>query len=140
MVSVLAAATGATAAQAWSRAGPQLRPVATWPQGSVPPGPGALGGHAALPPFAAATRAVAVRHGDELLGALTLDKPRNEPLTATEDRLLLHLASQADLVLRNAALTAELRATIEELKASRRRLVETQDAERRKIERNLLLR
>jgi len=40
------------------------------------------------------------------------------------------LASQAGLVLRNAAL-------IDELRASRRRLVEAQDAERRKIERNL---
>ena len=40
-------------------------------------------------------------------------------------------------MLRNAALTAELRATIGELRASRRRLVEAQDAERRKIERNL---
>ena len=39
--------------------------------------------------------------------------------------------------MRNAQLTAELRATIEELLASRRRLVEAQDAERRKIERNL---
>jgi len=39
--------------------------------------------------------------------------------------------------MRNAQLTAELRATIDELRASRRRLVEAQDAERRKIERNL---
>ena len=38
--------------------------------------------------------------------------------------ILRHLASQAALVLRNAALTAELRATIEDLRASRRRLVE----------------
>jgi signal transduction histidine kinase len=53
------------------------------------------------------------------------------------DELMRHLASQAGLVLRNAALTAELRATIDELRASRRRLVEAQDAERRKIERNL---
>ena len=44
--------------------------------------------------------------------------------------MLRHLASQAGLVLRNAAL-------IDELRASRRRLVEAQDAERRKIERNL---
>ena len=36
-----------------------------------------------------------------------------------------------------AGLTAELQATIGELRASRRRLVEAQDAERRKIERNL---
>jgi len=68
---------------------------------------------------------------------LSLHKPPNEPLTSTEDELMRHLASQAGLVLRNAALTAELRATIDELRASRRRLVEAQDAERRKIERNL---
>jgi Histidine kinase len=77
-----------------------------------------------------ASRAVAVSHGGELLGALSLQKPRNEPLTSTEDELLQDLASQAGLVLRNAAL-------IDELRASRRRLVGAQDAERRKIERNL---
>ena len=78
-----------------------------------------------------------VRHSGELLGALSLRKPRTEPLTGAEDKLLQHLASQAGLVLRNAQLTADLRATIDELRASRRRLVEAQDAERRKIERNL---
>jgi signal transduction histidine kinase len=83
------------------------------------------------------SRAVAVRHGDELLGALALLKPRTEPLTQAEDKLLQHLASQAGLVFRNGRLTAELQATIEELRASRRRLVEAQDEERRKIERNL---
>jgi signal transduction histidine kinase len=60
-----------------------------------------------------------------------------EALTSTEDSLLQHLASQASLVMRNAQLTAELRATIGQLLASRRRLVEAQDAERRRIERNL---
>ena len=83
------------------------------------------------------TRAVAVRHGDELFGALTLAKPRNEALTPTEDKLLQDLASQAGLVLRNVRLTAELQASVDELRASRRRLVEAQDEERRKIERNL---
>ena len=80
---------------------------------------------------------VPVRHGEDLLGAISLAKPREEALTSTEDSLLQHLASQASLVMRNAQLTAELRATIEELLASRRRLVEAQDAERRRIERNL---
>jgi signal transduction histidine kinase len=80
---------------------------------------------------------VPVRHGDDLLGAISLTKPREEALTGAEDSLLQHLASQAGLVMRNAQLTAELRATIDELRASRRRLVEAQDAERRKIERNL---
>jgi signal transduction histidine kinase len=90
-----------------------------------------------LPVLDPAARVVPVRHGDELLGAISLTKPREEALTSTEDSLLQHLASQAGLVMRNAQLTAELRASIDELRASRRRLVEAQDAERRKIERNL---
>ena len=40
-------------------------------------------------------------------------------------------------MLRNVALTAELQASIDDLRASRRRLVQAQDAERQKIERNL---
>jgi hypothetical protein len=137
MVSVLAGATGADRAEAWIRIGPQLRPAAVWPRDSVPPSAVPVGPGGALPPFEPALRAVAVRHSGELLGALSLRKPPNEPLTRAEDTLLLHLASQAGPVLRNAQLTADLRATIEELRASRRRLVEAQDAERRKIERNL---
>ena len=137
MVSVLAGATGADRAEAWIRVGTQLRPAAIWPHGSPSSTAIALGPNGALPAFEGASRAVAVQHGGELLGALSLQKPRNEPLTGTEDELLQHLASQAGLVLRNAALTAELQATIDELRASRRRLVEAQDAERRKIERNL---
>jgi signal transduction histidine kinase len=137
MVTVLAGATGAIRAEAWIRVGPELRPVTIWPDGSSPPNALPLADGAELPAFEASSRAVAVRHGDELLGALALLKPRNEPLTLAEDKLLQHLASQAGLVFRNGRLTAELQATIEELKASRRRLVEAQDEERRKIERNL---
>ena len=137
MVSVLAGATGADRAEAWTRVGTELRPAAVWPHGASPSAAIVLGPGGGLPPFEGASRAAAVTHGGELLGALSLQKPRNEPLTGTEDELLRHLASQAGLVLRNAALTAELQATIDELRASRRRLVEAQDAERRKIERNL---
>jgi signal transduction histidine kinase len=92
---------------------------------------------AGLPEFGPVTRAVAVRHSGELLGALTIQKPRNEPITAAEDKLLAHLASQAGLALRNARLTAELQASIDDLRASRRRLVKAQDEERQRIERNL---
>jgi signal transduction histidine kinase len=130
MVTVLAGATGADRAEAWIRVGTQLRPAAIWPHGATPSAAVALGADGDLPAFEGASRAVAVTHGGELLGALSLQKPRNEPLTGTEDELLRHLASQAGLVLRHAAL-------IDELRASRRRLVEAQDAERRKIERNL---
>jgi signal transduction histidine kinase len=137
MVSVLAAGTGATRVEVFTRVGFALQPTATWPPGSAAPEPVALGDGDDLPWFEGATRTIAVSQGDELLGALVLEKPRNEPLSATEDKLLRDLASQAGLVLRNVRLTGELRATIGELRASRRRLVEAQDMERRKIERNL---
>jgi signal transduction histidine kinase len=137
MVTVLAGATGAIRAEAWIRVGPELRPVTIWPDGSSAGAALPLSDGDQLPAFEAASRAVAVRHGDELLGALALRKPRNEALTQAEDKLLQHLASQAGLVFRNGRLTAELQATIEELRASRRRLVKAQDEERRKIERNL---
>jgi signal transduction histidine kinase len=137
MASILAGATGAVRVEIWVRVGAQLRPQVIWPRGSALPAAVPLAGDAELPVFELATRAVAVRHGDELLGALAIQKPRNEPVTAAEDKLLAHLASQAGLVLRNVRLTAELRATIDDLRASRRRLVRAQDEERQRIERNL---
>ena len=137
MASVLAGATGAVQVEVWARVGPQLRPQVTWPSGSTRSTAVQLTGSDALPAFGAAVRAVAVRHTGELLGAITLLKPMNEPVSATEDKLLEHLASQAGLVLRNVRLTAELQATIDDLRASRRRLVQAQDVERQRIERNL---
>jgi signal transduction histidine kinase len=149
LVSLLAGASGAISVQAWIRVGAELHPIAVWPAGSALPAAVGVGDTAGLgdaarlpdglgsPAGDGLSHAVAVRHGDELLGALSLGKPRNEPLTPAEDKLLEQLASQAGLVLRNAQLTAELRASIAELRASRRRLVEAQDAERRKIERDL---
>ena len=141
MVSLLAGAARASRVEAWIRVGAELQPGAVWPPGSAPSAAmqlnGAAGGAAGLPVPGPGARMVPVRHGDDLLGAISLTKPPSEPLTSTEDSLLRHLASQASLVMRNAQLTAELRATIEELLASRRRLAGAQDAERRRIERNL---
>ena len=136
MASVLADATGAVRVEVWVRIGAQLRPAATWPRGSPQRAAVPLTGDGELPALDS-TRAIAVRHAGELLGAITLDKPRDEPVSAVEDNLLEHLASQAALVLRNVRLTAELQATIEDLRASRRRLVHAQDEERHRIERNL---
>jgi signal transduction histidine kinase len=151
MAAVLAGATGAERVGVWIRVGSELRPQVTWPaDGAGPAGPalvpasvplpaafvnGVPGG--GLPDLGTVSRAVAVRHSGELLGALTVVKPPSEPVSAAEDRLLAQLASQAGLVLRNARLTAELQATIDDLRASRRRLVQAQDAERQRIERNL---
>ncbi len=137
MASVLAGAVGAVRVEVWVRVGARLRPRVSWPPGSAPSAAVQLQDDAGLPVFDMATRAIAVRHGDDLLGAITLQKPRNEPVSAAEDKLLTHLASQAGLVLRNVRLTAELQATIDDLKASRRRLVKAQDEERQRIERNL---
>jgi signal transduction histidine kinase len=136
MTSVLARAVGATRVEVWTRVGSQLRPRVTWPPGSAPPAAVPLAGNTRLPALDG-TRAAAVRHGNELLGAITLHKPRNEPISAAEDKLLQHLASQAGLVLRNVRLTDELKATIDDLRASRLRLVQAQDEERLRLERNL---
>jgi len=73
---------------------------------------------------------VPVRHRGDLLGALAVTKPTNEPLTPAERELVNDLASQAGLVLRNVGLIAELRASCV-------RLVHAQDEERRRLERNL---
>ncbi len=83
-----------------------------------------LGEDEAPPAFGDLASVAAVRHGDELLGALALQKPPNEPLSVTESRLLEDLAAQAGPVLRNVRLTADLQANVEKLRASRRRLVE----------------
>jgi signal transduction histidine kinase len=84
-----------------------------------------------------ASKVVAVRHQGDLLGALTVTKPQNEPFTAAEGKLVDDLAAQAGLVLRNVGLTEELRANLEELRASRQRIVAAQDAAARRLERNI---
>jgi signal transduction histidine kinase len=136
MVALLASGTGATRAEVWIRVGPELRAVAAWPGGATMPPPLAGGGDDASA-FDGATAVFPVRQGDERLGAIAVHKPPNEPLAPAEAALAEHVASQAGLVVRNVRLTAELRRTIDELRASRRRLIDAQDLERRKIERNL---
>jgi signal transduction histidine kinase len=83
-----------------------------------------------LPTAAVGETAVPVTHQGELLGAISIRMPPNEPLSPAGERLVADVASQAGLVLSNVRL-------IEELRASRQRLVTAQDAERRKLERNL---
>jgi signal transduction histidine kinase len=129
--------TGAERSEVWVRSGPELRLAASWPS-SAPNTPRRIkldDGH--LPHSLSAQGAVPVRHQNELLGALTVVKPRGETLTDAEQKLLADLASQAGLVLRNVGLTAELLARLDELTASRQRLVSAQDEERRRLERNL---
>jgi signal transduction histidine kinase len=136
MARVLQEGTGAESATVWLRGMAELRPAATYPDGtaaheSLPMSDGSL------PPLPDATRAVEVRHQGELLGALSVSKRRGEALTPIEQKLVDDLAHQAGLVLKNVGLSADLQARLIELRASRQRLVSAQDLERRRLERNL---
>jgi signal transduction histidine kinase len=131
MASILGAGTGAKSVTIWLLVGDQLRPATTWIEsgrrGSDP-----------LPAEPAPTAELAeltgdvfvVRHQGEQLGAITATMHANDPMDPTKEKLIRELAGQAGLVLRNVRL-------IEELRASRRRLVAAQDAERRRLERNI---
>src|SRR5207247_1613888 len=66
----------------------------------------------------------------ELLGALAVDMPANDPINPTRQRLVRDLTAQAGLVLRNVRL-------IEELRDSRRRIVGAQDERAKLLERNI---
>ena len=137
MAKILGEGTGAALSQVWLRVGSELRPAAVWPsaQKELPP-PLRLSSEE-HPQMPGVTRAVPVRHQGELLGSLAVVMPPSEPLTPAHEKLLSDLASQAGLVLRNVRLTEELRAKLEELKASRQRIVTAQDEERRRLERNI---
>ncbi|HXZ76441.1 MAG TPA: histidine kinase, partial [Streptosporangiaceae bacterium] len=84
----------------------------------------------AMPPVPGADLAVPVVHQGELLGAISVQMPRGEPLRPAGQQLVADVASQAGLVLANAGL-------IEDLRASRQRLVTAQDEARRRLERNI---
>ena len=137
---VLAAGTGAEPATIWLRVGDQLRPVASSDATSDPttdatPTPVAVH-HEDLPELPGSL-VVDVRHDRELLGALTLTKPRAEPPTRQDEELTARLARGLALMLRNARLTAELRDHLRALEASRARLVHAQDEARRAIQSQL---
>ena len=117
MAQVLATAVGADAATVWLHDRRGFHPGATWPSDTTP--------EDVIP-----TSAVEVRHQDDVLGALSVRMPANDPMDPAKERLIRDLAAQAGLVLRNAAL-------IDDLRASRVRLVAAQNEERRRIERNI---
>ena len=144
MANVLAEGTGASRADVWLRIGDHMASAASWPaEDRASARSVALTGQL-LPSMPAVTRLVPVHQQGELLGALSINKRPGEAVTPIEDDLLKNLAAQAGLVLRNVGLAAELRAKLEEisrqaveLRASRQRIVAAQDAERRRLERNI---
>ena len=87
---------------------------------------------------------MAVAHAGELLGVLRLQERPGLPLSSVEERLFTALASRAGLMLRLAGVRAELERQHRDLEkreddltASRERLIGAQDAERRRLERDL---
>ena len=78
------------------------------------------------------SRCTPVERGDHPIAMLIHD-----PSLAEEPELVQAVGGAAALALENERLTAELRATVSELRASRARIVESADAARRKIERDL---
>ncbi len=136
MARILAEGTAAARADVWVRVGGQLRPAAAFPRDASPFEPRSIIDDL-IPRIPQVDRLVPVRYRGELLGALSVKKRGAESLTSMEEKLLSDLAAQAGLVLKNVGLTTELMARLEELQASRSRLVTAQDAERRRIERDL---
>ena len=128
MAQILGQATGAGSARVWLRIGSELRPAASWPT-DAEPADVAVVADEVLPTIEGET-VVEVRDRGELLGALSVAMPPNDPMNPSKERLVRDLASQAGLVLRNVRL-------VEELRASQRRLVTAQDQERRRLERNI---
>jgi signal transduction histidine kinase len=80
---------------------------------------------------------VDVRDRGEVLGALAVTMPANDPIDPVREKLIDDLAAQAGLALRNVRLTAELQAKVDELSAAQKRIVTAQDQERRRLERNI---
>jgi signal transduction histidine kinase len=128
MARILGEAVGAERAEVWLRIGDELRSAGRWPADAAAPAPVRIVGDGV--PTLSGDVAAPVLHQGELLGALDVAMPANDPMNPERERLIHGLAAQAGLVLRNARL-------IEELRASRQRLVAAQDEERRKIERNI---
>jgi signal transduction histidine kinase len=134
IASLLAAGTGAVPAVVWLRVGDRIQPAASSDESTTNEPRSLQDGDL---PDLDASLTVAVRHDGELLGAITLTKPRNDPVTPQDEELVARLAGGLALVLRNARLTAELRVRLVDLEASRQRIVHAQDDARRKIERDL---
>lgn len=144
MSMLLAQGTGAAWAQVWLTVSGRLTLAATWPVNADDDrtAPSVRPDGTAVP--AEGRRALAVRHGGQLLGVLRLQERPRLALTAVEERLFAGLAAQSGLVLRMVGLRAELEdrraelvARAGELQASRERLISAQDAERGRLERDI---
>ena len=128
MAHIVAAGTGADHVVVWLRVGDEFRPGASSDGSPLPPRLPADG--QAPPALPGSDLNVPIVHQGELLGAIAIQMPKDEPLRPAGRQLVTDVASQAGLVLANAGL-------IEDLRASRQRLVTAQDEARRRLERNI---
>jgi signal transduction histidine kinase len=163
MAKVLADGTGAERAEVWLAVHGRLERGASWPPDQREPATAASSGTRAIPPDPAQPllgpdledgtpqivvdglrNSVAVCERGELLGALQVTLRENQELAPVEQKLFAGLAAQSGLMLRVAGLRTELEqrlAQLElragELRRARRDLVSRQDAERKRLERNI---
>ena len=131
---LLAEGTGADRAVVWMRSGEMLQAEGTWSADELESGVPLMTEALVVDEF---TEAVSVRHEDEELGALSISKPHNDPVTPADRELLADVAAGAALVLRNMRLNNELEVRANDVRESRRRLIAAQDAERHRLERDL---
>lgn len=127
--------TGAALAEVWLRVDQRLVRAATSPEGQDGDEIELDDGN--LPVLEGRDRVVPVKHAGHLLGALAVTKPAGDAFSDVEARFLEDAALQGSLALKNVQLNTELRARLEELRASRQRIVAAQDAERRRLERDI---
>ncbi|MBW3594858.1 MAG: hypothetical protein KY391_04710 [Actinobacteria bacterium] len=133
---LLAEGTAAERSEVWLRADGGLIRAASWPPSDEEQVTADLS-DGLVPDLPGRDRVIGVTHGSDLLGALSITKPPGKKITPVEERLLEDAASHAGLALKNVQLTSELSRRLEELRASRQRLVAAQDAERRRLERDI---
>ncbi|TVR33489.1 MAG: hypothetical protein EA388_10885 [Nitriliruptor sp.] len=137
MAALLADGTGASHTTVWVAIDEHLRAAACWPPHDPAEHPPMPSGDVRAASAAGSVHLEPVHQDGEPIGALSLERRRDDPVTPREQRLVAELAGQASLVLGNARLRARLQARLEELRASRQRLVATQDEARRRLERDL---
>ncbi|MEX0985762.1 MAG: sensor histidine kinase [Actinomycetota bacterium] len=121
-------AVGASVARVWVLVGGELRALAASPEDA--PARDALVVIADSLPAFPGEDGFEVRHRGDLLGALSVEMPANDPMGPSKERLIRDVATQAGLVLRNVLL-------VEDLRDSRRRIVAAQDERARKLERDI---
>ena len=130
---VLAQGTGAALAVVWLRDGDLTEPLGWWSSDDALP----------VVPVRADSLAddrtvvVPVRHGDDVLGDVSITKPRDDPPTPADRELVADVASGAGLMLRNVSLNRQLEQRARDVRESRLRLISAQDAERHRLERDL---